>query len=134
MAGLFDTGSGSTLADVLGQQASTLTEGVNQDYAKRKRKAISQGAATGRLSSGVQNYTMGDINASQLGDLGGVQANLASALGGIPAQDYLGQQDFNRSSQLARLIAELNKPSDLEQAFGALGAVGKVAGSVAAFA
>src|SRR5258706_15577238 len=111
---LFDPGSSTSLADVLNQQADTATQGINQDYAKRKRAAIAQAGAGGRLTSGVQNYTMGDINASQLGDLGSVQSNLADALSGIPTQDYLGTQDFNRQSQLAQLIASLNKPSDLE--------------------
>lgn len=131
--GLFDTGSSSTLADVLGQQAATQTSQINQDYAKRKRQNVSQQAATGRLGSGVANYQAGDLASSQLGDLGGVQSNLANALAGIPTQDYLGTQEFNRSSQLARLIAELNKPSDLQTAFGALGAAGKVGGTIAAF-
>lgn len=131
--GLFDPGNATTLADVLNQQAQTASTGIVQDYAKKRRKAVSQQAAGGRLGSGVANYTLGDINAGELSDLGGIQSNLANALAGIPAEDYLGQQQDARNRQLAELIARLSKPSDLEQAFGAIGGVGRIAGTAAAF-
>lgn len=130
---LFDEGSGSTLADVLGNQAATATQGINDTYAKRKRKEAAIAGHTGRLTSGVQNYTVGDTAASQLGELGGVQGSLADALAGIPSQDYLGTRQDDRNRQLAELIASLQKPSDLESAFGALGSAGRIAGTVAAF-
>lgn len=110
-----------TLADVLGTQADTAAMGIDNAYAKTRRKAIGQAGHSGRLTSGVQNYTMGDINASELGDLGGVQSSLASSLGQIPTQDYANNQDFDRKAQLARLIADLTEPSGLEEAFGMAG-------------
>lgn len=124
--GLFDEGSGSTLADVLNRQAGTATEGINQDYAKRKRKEIAMAGHSGRLTSGVENYNLGDIGASQLGELGGVQSNLADALAGIPAQDYATQQDDARKLELAKLIGEMSQSGG-----GALGgALGGLSGAL----
>lgn len=121
-----------TLADVLGTQADTASMGIENAYNKTRRKAIGQQAHAGRLGSGVSNYTFGDINASELGDLGNVQSGLASALGQIPAQDYQDTQDAERKRQLALLVADLSQSSDLEKAFGAAGSVLNIGGKVAA--
>lgn len=131
---LFDEGSGGTLADVLGNQAATATQGINDTYAKRKRREAAIAGHTGRLNSGVQNYTTADTAASQLGDLGNVQGSLADALSGIPSEDYLGTQQDSRNRKLAELIARLSKPSDLESAFGTIGGVGRIAATAAMFA
>lgn len=131
---LFDSGSGSTLADVLNQQADTATQGIQQNYAKKRRQTVSQQAALGRLGSGVANYPLADVNAGEVSDIGGVHSSLASALGGIPSQDYVNQNEDARNRKLAELIASLNKPSDLEQAFGALGTAGRLGATYAAFA
>jgi len=104
-----DEGSGSTLADVLGAQADTAATGINQSYAKRKRKEAALAGAGGRLNSGVQNYTAADTQASQLGDLGGVYGGLADALGSVPQQDYLTNREDDRNRQLALLIGELSQ-------------------------
>jgi len=127
---LFDYGNQSSLADVLGNQAKTETQSISQDYAKQKRKAVSQGAASGRLTSGVQNYTMGDINANQAKEVGVVQSNLADALATIPTNDYASSQEFDRNIQLAELIAKLNKPNPL---MGLIGGATSGAGAGSAF-
>lgn len=115
---LFDDGSGSSLQDVLGQQADTLKMGINQNYARQKKRAVDMAASSGRLRSGVSNYTFGDINANQASDLAGVDSNLASALSAIPTNDYMGQQDYQRNLQLAELIGRLNRPNGLQAALG----------------
>lgn len=130
---LFDPGTNSTLSDVLNQQADTASQGITQDYAKKRRKLVSQNAATGRLGSGVSNYDFGDLNAGELSDVGGVQSNLSSELAQIPSNDYLAQNDFNRQKQLAELIAKLNQESTLSQVFGGIGTGLKLGGTVAAF-
>lgn len=133
MASLFDPGSSSTLADILGQKADTASMGITNDYAQKKRRNASMQAASGRLGSGVANYQAGDLAAGELSDLGGVQSNLADALAGIPTTDFLDQQQNNRNRQLAELIAELNKPSALQQTIGALRGGVQAAGSVMSF-
>jgi hypothetical protein len=130
---LFDDGSPKTLEDVLGQSADTASMGIENAYAKKRRRTIGQEAAKGRLRSGVANYTMGDVDAAELEDLGGVQSSLAEALGQIPTSDYLDERQFGRQSELAELIARLNKPSTLEEVFGGIGAVGNIAATGAAF-
>lgn len=129
--GLFDLGTPSTLSDVLGQQADTATLGVNNSYAQRKRKEAAIAAASGRLTSGVQNYTTADTNASQLGELGGIQSSLASSLGAIPAEDYKASQDAARNEQLLNLMAKMRgKSGGLSGALGGAMA-GASAGSAA---
>lgn len=127
---LFD----GNLEDVLGRQADTQTMGIEQVYAKKRRQLAGQQAKAGRLSSGVANYPMADLDAGEIGDLGGVYGNLAQSLGQIPAQKYLDDQEYARNTQLAELIAKMNKPSKLSQALGGLGAAAKVAGTAAMFA
>lgn len=126
-----DTGGG-TLEDILGQQATNTANTITQQYAKRKQQAIAREGATGRLSSGVANYPLGDINASEAGDLGQVQSALSSALAQVPISDYQTQQDDARKRQLAELLGQIGKSSPLEEALGALGTAGGIAGLGAA--
>lgn len=123
---LFDQNSNSTLADVLGQQADTASMGIDNSYAKKKKQAVAKQAANGGLGSGVFNYTMGDINAGQLSDLGGVYGNLASALGEIGAQEYGIDQDSARKYELAKMIGEASQSGGgpLDAIMGGLQGVG----------
>jgi hypothetical protein len=57
----------------------------------------------------VSNYQAGDLAAGELTDLGGVQSSLAGALGDIPSNDFLLQEDNKRKLELAKLIGELNQ-------------------------
>lgn len=124
---LFDENDpNKTLADVLGTQADTASTGIENAYSKIRRRAVGQQAHAGRLGSGVSNYTFGDINAAELGDLGGVQSGLANSLGQVPTENYLGDKDFERQRKLALLIADLSQQSDLEQAFGIAGSVANI--------
>lgn len=126
---LFD----GNLEDVLGRQAQTQAMSVEQGYAKKRRQLAGQQAKSGRLSSGVANYPMADLDVGEVGDLSGVYGNLAQSLGQIPTQNYLDDQEYNRNTQLAELIAKMNKPSKLSQALGGLGAATKVAGTATMF-
>lgn len=126
---LFD----GTLADILGRKAETASMGITDEYARKKRKNAAIQAKSGRLGSGVANYQAGDLAAGELAELGGVQSSLADALAGIPAEDFLSTQQDNRNRYLAQLIGELSKPSDLEQAFGAIGGIGRIGSTVAGF-
>jgi len=128
---LFD--DATSLEDVLGRQAEAQTGSIQDQFAKRRRQAVSQQARAGRLGSGVANYTFGDIGAQELGALGNVQAQLAQSLGQIPVQDYLREQDFRRNYELSKLIASLSEPSALQEAFTGLGAAGNLASTVGAF-
>lgn len=130
---LFDQGSTSTLEDVLGQQADTAGMNIKNQFAKARRQSVAQQAHAGRLGSGVANYQAGDINAGEVGALGDVQSNLSAALAAIPSDDYVDMRQNDRNRQLAEMIAQMNKPSALEETLGAMsGGVGAL-GSVASF-
>jgi len=108
MALIADTAP-STLEDVLGQTADTAGMTIQNQYAKARRKAVGEQAASGRLGSGVANYTMGDINAGELTDLASNESDLATALGQIPTQDYMGDLENARRLELAKLIGKMSK-------------------------
>lgn len=125
--------TGGTLEDALTQQAGDTANTITNQYAKRKKQAIAQEAASGRLTSGVANYPLGDINASEAGDLGQVQSALSQSLAEVPITDYTTQQDDARKRQLAELLGSIGKPSALEEALGALSTAGQIGATIAAF-
>jgi len=127
---LFDAGSPSNLEDVLGRQAETASMGVEQDAAKKRRQAIAQQAASGRLRSGVANYTLADLDSAELSGLGGVESSLAESLGQIPTNDYVTQREFQRQEELANLIAKMNKRSKLGSIMGGVGSGAAAGGAV----
>lgn len=124
----------ASLEDVLSRKSENDANTISQQFAKKRKQAVSQQAASGRLGSGVANYTLGDIDSAEIGDLGGVYGGLADALGKVPTTDYTTEQDFQRKMQLAKAIGNANKPSVLEQALGGLGTAGDLAATYAAFA
>lgn len=127
---LFNYGVGS-LEDVLRQGASTGQQAITQDFAKKRRRLTAQQAASGRLGSNVAEYSFGDLDNQEASALAGNQAGLESALAGVPAEDFLSSQEYDRKLRLAKLIGSQNKPSTLEEV---LGGVSAAVGPAAAFA
>lgn len=130
---LFGTES-TSLEKVLGDQANNQAGQIQDAYAQKRKRTVASEAHAGRLGSGVSDYTMGDLNAAEAGDVGDVYSGLASSLGAIPAEDYTNANSYNRNLQLAQLIGSLNKPSSLQEALGMLGQAGNIGAKFAAFA
>lgn len=124
MSGLFGDFSPGSLEDVLKQQAGAQTAQTQDQFGQARKRLVSQQAASGRLMSGVSDYPLTDLDTGQSRALSGIQSNLASSLGGIPSEDWLNQQNFQRSYQLADLIGRLNKSSTLDEALAGIGAIG----------
>jgi hypothetical protein len=134
MASLLPNGyDPQNLNDVLQQQAQSASANQNQNYIQQKRQAIAQEGAGGRLLSGVSNYPLSDLSTWNQQNQSGIQDQLASSLAGIPEEDWLNTQNFQRQTQLAQLIGSLNKPSSLQEALGAIGQVGPLAAMTASF-
>lgn len=133
MALFGDTGM-SNLEDVLGKQAASASAGVKDQYAQAKKRLVSRLAANGQLMSGVADYPLGDLSAGEGEALSGVQNSLSSALAGIPANDWLQQNNFGRDYNLASMVGRQNKPSTLEEILGAVGKIGPSAAMFAALA
>lgn len=132
MAGLFADYNPQTLEDVLGQQAKQATAQTTDAYTQARKRAVAGQAASGRLMSGVADYPLGDLDTQQGQALSGIQSDLSSKLGGIPAEDWLNNKNFQRSYQLAQLIGSLNKPSTLDEVFQGIGSIGPTAAMAAA--
>lgn len=112
------------LQDVIGQQAQSASANENQNYIQQRKQAVAGQAAGGRLMSGVSNYPLTDLDTGEAQAQSGIQDQLASSLAGIPEEDWINTQNFNRSTQLANLIGGLNKPSSLEEAMQGIGQAG----------
>lgn len=122
------------LNDVLTQQAGAASANANQNYIQQRKQLVSDQASGGRLTSGVSNYPLTDLDTGEQQTQSGIQDNLASSLASIPEEDWLNTQNFQRQQQLANLIGSLNKPSTLQEALGGIGQVGPLAAMAASFA
>lgn len=105
---LFDSEMG-TLEDALGQRADNQVNSIQNQFAKKRRQSVAEQAKLGRLGSGVSNYQAGDLDAAQVGEMGDVYDELASALGEVPMADYASTMDNQRKRQLAELIGKLSQ-------------------------
>jgi len=112
---------GGTVEDALGAQAGAQVGQIKDQYAKARKKQVAVLGANGNLNSGVATYPLTDLATNAAGQESDVYSNLANTLGQIPAEDINDQNSYNRNLQLARLIAEQNKPSALQEALGAVG-------------
>lgn len=122
------------LSDVLSQQAQSASANQQDSYVQQKKKLVADQAANGQLMGGTSNYAQTDLSTANQQAQSGIQDQLASSLAAVPQEDWLNNQDFNRSYQLAQLIGSLNKPSTLDQVFQGIGSVGPLVATAAAFA
>lgn len=122
------------LQDVLGQQAQAASNSANQSYIQQRKQTVADQASGGRLTSGVSNYPLTDLDNGEAQTQSGIQDQLASSLAGIPEEDWLNSQNFGRSQDLASLVGGLNKPNTLDQIFQGIGQVAPLIGAAAAFA
>jgi hypothetical protein len=120
------------LNDVLTNQAQTASAQQQQNYIQQKKKTVASEAAGGRLMSGVSDYPLADLSNQNQTAQSGIQDQLANSLSAIPEEDWLNQQNFTRSKQLADLIGSLNKPSTLDEVLGGIGSIGPTAALSAA--
>ena len=121
------------LQDVLQQQAQNQSAGIQDQYNQSRRSLVARLAANGQLMGGTADYPLTDLDTSEAGALSGVQSNLSKALAGIPSEDWLNNQNFQRSYNLANYIGSLNQPSTLDQVFQGIGAIGPLAAAGASF-
>jgi len=126
--------SPDNLNDVLTQKAGQETAQLTDEYQQQKKRAVAQQAASGRLMSGVSNYPLTDLDTSYQSGKSGIQSGLASSLAGIPEEDWLNSQNFQRSYDLANLVGGMNKPSTLQEALQGIGQLGPLAAMAASFA
>lgn len=110
------------LQGILSQQAQSQSANLTDQYQQSRKQLVADQAASGRLLSGVSDYPLTDLQTRYTQGLTGIQDNLANSLYGIPANDYLQQQQFQRQSDLANQIGNANRPNTLDQVFQGIGA------------
>lgn len=119
------------LEDVLQQSAGSQSANLTDQYQQARRRAVASQAASGRLMSGVASYPLTDLDTEYQQGLSGIQGNLARTEAGIPSEDWLNSQNFNRSLTLANDIASRLRPSTLDQIFQGIGVAGQLGGLAA---
>jgi len=130
---LFPTYDPQNLSDILGKQAQQATAQTQDTGNQARKRLVSQQAASGRLLSGVSDYNLGDFDTQQAQSLSGIQSGLASSLAGVPQEDWLNQQNFQRNLDLTNYIGQLMRPSTLDEVLAGIGTAGRIGGTVAAF-
>lgn len=122
------------LSDVLGQQATSATANLTDQYQQARKRAVAGEAASGRLMSGVSNYPLTDLDTQYQQGQSGIQDQLATSIAGIGQEDWLNNQDYLRQYGLASKIGSANKPSTLDELFQGIGQIGPTAAMFAAMA
>lgn len=123
----------TSLQDVLQQGADSASANQTQNYIQQKKQTVADQAAGGRLMSGVSNYPLADLSTQNQQAQSGIQDQLASSLAGIPEEDWLNTQNYNRQTQLANLTGSLNKPSALQETLSGVKDVAPYLALAAAF-
>lgn len=127
---LFDPNVNTSLSDVLGNRANLEAQQTQDAYAQKKKRLVAMEAHSGRLTSGVSDYPLADLATGNATDVADINSSLAGALGQIPAEGYLNDQELSRNYALAKLIGSLNKPDRLQSGLSGA-ASGAAAGSAA---
>lgn len=128
---LFGNDAPQSLEDVLGNQAKTAASGVQDQYAQARKRLVAKEAASGRLMGGVSDYPLADLAKEGAGAESDIYSSLASALGGVPAEDWANARQYGRNLSLAELIGSINKPSTLQEVLGGVRTAGGVASTFA---
>lgn len=130
---LFPDYNPTNLQDTLQKQAQSRSAGIQDQYTQARKRLVAQQAASGRLMSGVADYPLTDLDTSEGSALSGVQDSLANALAGVPAEDYLNQNQFQRQLSLAKEVGSLMQPSTLDEVMQGIGGATKIGATVAGF-
>lgn len=123
-----------TLEDAINQSGTAQTANLTDQYQQQRKRDVAGQAAGGRLMSGVSSYPLTDLDTRYQQGLSGIQTNQANELSGIPSEDWLNSQQFERQKSLAQDIAKRMSPDLLQEIFGGIGAAGKIGGTVAGLA
>lgn len=122
-----------TLEEALGKGAESARTNIKDQYSRLRKRLVSGQAASGRLTSGVADYPLTELDTSEGRAIGDVESRLAESLGGYGAKEYFDDKDFTQNKELAALIGKLSKRTELEQVLGGLGGLGQLAGGIAGF-
>lgn len=106
---------------------------IGANYAAAKGK-LARGATTmgmnGAAAAGPNSYAGNQLNMAQGRDVGNLESALGGGLGNTAYQNTLQQRDFTQNEDLARQVADLNKPDLLQQILSGVGNVGGTAARI----
>lgn len=126
-----------SLKDIFGDVAQSQVDPFQADRAAKRGKVVSGQAASGRLSSGIAEHTLGEFDSDTAAGEAAIRAGVLPSEGQGTLQED--QQDFasseaekeyQRNMSLARLLGQMNKPSTLQEIFGGIGAGAGLIGNV----
>lgn len=131
------TYSTRSLKDIFGDVAKSQVDPYLEGRAKGRSKVVAGQAASGRLSSGIAEHTLGDFDSNTASGEAAIRAGVLPSEGQgtlqTNQQEFVSseaEKEYQRNLSLARLLGELNKPSTLSEVFGGIGATSGLAGNV----
>lgn len=125
------------LAATMGSIGTTAYKNIGSNYAGAKTKLANDATARGMSGSKAtapNSYAGQRLATTQGLDTGNLESALGGQIGSTAYQDTLQNRDYQQQSSLAQQIADLNRPSKLQQIFQGIGAVGKPVATYAGMA
>lgn len=125
------------LAATMGTIGTTAYNNIGSNYAGAKTKLANDAAARGMSATRAvapNSYAGQRLGTTQGLDVGNLESSIGGQIGSTAYQNALQNRDYQQQSSLAQQIADLNRPSKLQQIFQGIGAVGKPVATYAGMA
>jgi hypothetical protein len=126
-----------SLQDIFGDVAQSQVDPYRQQRAIDRSKTIAGQAASGRLSSGIAEHTLGEFDRNTASGESAIRAGVlpSEAQGTLQEQQNEftsneAEKEYQRNLSLSKLLGEMNKPSSLSEIFGGIGAGANLIGNV----
>jgi hypothetical protein len=122
-----------SLQDIFGDVAQSQVDPYDKSRAVGRSKTVAGQAASGRLSSGIAEHTLGDYDSDTASGESAIRAGVlpSEAQGTLQNQQQDWQsneaeKDYQRNISLANLLGEINQPSTLQNIFSGMNATGNL--------
>lgn len=131
------TYSTRTLKDIFGDVAQGQVDPYKEGRAAGRGKVVAGQAASGRLSSGIAEHTLGEYDSDTASGEAAIRAGVlpSEAQGTLQTNQNEfaadeAEKEYQRNLSLAKLLGQMNKPSTLQEIFTGIGAGSSLLGNV----
>lgn len=126
-----------SLKDIFGDVAQSQVDPYRTDRAAQRGKVVAGQAASGRLTSGIAEHTLGEFDKNSASGEAAIRAGVlpGEAQGTLQSQQQDWQsseaeKEYQRNLSLAKMLGDMNKPSTLQEIFGGIGMGANLLGNV----
>lgn len=126
-----------SLEDIFGQVAQSQVDPYRQQRVIDRSKTVAGQAASGRLSSGIAEHTLGEFDRNSASGEAAIRAGVLPSEGQGTLNNLQNEfvsneaeKEYQRNLSLANLLGGMNKPSTLSEIFAGIGAGSSLLGNV----